>query len=142
MLVNLFYKFKNEIKQNIGFVFLFAVLIFVDQFLKFIDKDPFLNYNFAFSLPFSKIVIYTIYFFVLTFLGYYSFRVWKQINIYEKICWSFVFAGAFSNIGERIIFGFVKDFIYIHFGNLVGIYNLADFYIIFGALILFFLPRK
>jgi lipoprotein signal peptidase len=45
-----------------------------------------------------------------------------------------ILAGAVSNVGERTIFGFVRDWVYIY----TGVFNLADGYIILGIIILFF----
>ena len=59
----------------------------------------------------------------------------------HKLAWALVLAGGASNIIERIIMGSVRDFIYIHWRNLTGIYNLADFYIIVGVLVLLVAPR-
>ena len=46
------------------------------------------------------------------------------------------FAGALSNVVERIVLGSVRDFIYIIFYHWVGVYNLADGYIIAGIILL------
>jgi lipoprotein signal peptidase len=47
-----------------------------------------------------------------------------------------IFAGAASNIGERILLGYVRDFIYISLYKWTGVYNAADGYIILGIVLL------
>ena len=56
--------------------------------------------------------------------------------------WMLIFAGAASNIGERILLGYVRDFIYITFYKWTGVYNAADFYILIGIVILLFVNKK
>lgn len=147
--------FENERPKLGSFVFWFCVLaifIFVDQILKFfifgklrskfffdaIGLVLFRNYNFAFSLYLPVPLMYAIYtgviFAILIFLR-------KQFIIFTKVqtlAWVLILAGAFSNIGERIFLGYVRDFFYIF----SGIFNLADAYIIAGIIILVFYSRK
>jgi hypothetical protein len=64
----------NSQKNTISFlkygVFLFAVLIGIDQFSKSFIKNPFLNDRFAFSLPIPTNLIYVIYVLVITSIIY------------------------------------------------------------------------
>ena len=55
-------------------------------------------------------------------------------RILDKLGFVLIISGAVSNIGERILNGFVIDFIHIH----TGVFNVADFFIILGILFLFF----
>jgi lipoprotein signal peptidase len=132
----------NSQKNTISFlkygVFLFAVLIGIDQFSKSFIKNPFLNDRFAFSLPIPTNLIYVIYVLVITSIIYYIVNNYKNFSNLTLFSWILILAGAFSNIGERIIFGSVKDWIYL----LNGIFNLADFYIILGILILLLQKNK
>jgi signal peptidase II len=144
-------KQKNARMDFCWGVFL-LVGIFLDQLSKYIifeivvkDRLPknigvylFQNFNFAFSLPLSKVFIYLIYFFVLVGIGFYLKKNFFTLPSISKVAWVFILAGAISNIGERIYFGYVRDFIYLF----SGIFNLADFYIIFGVLILFFSKER
>lgn len=143
-------KQKDESKIISSFVFsfiFFALLIVVDQVVKYeifshhIDGGfilPFQNNNFAFSLHVPIVIIYLLYGVILVFILKYFFSNFKKFSSLELIAWLLILAGAFSNIGERIVLGYVRDFILI----LSGIFNLADFYIIGGILILLFMGKK
>ncbi len=112
-------------------------LIFADQLSKYTVKHPFINTAFAFSLPLPKIAIYAIYMVVLGLIGSYILTKHKNFLGREKLAWVFILSGAVSNIAERVLLGYVRDWIYI----LNGVFNLADFFIIFGMLVLFY-PSK
>lgn len=129
--------------------FVFFVLIFLDQVTKYfafhtnffatlnlfwplVGKQNFLNSNFAFSLPLPGWLMYLIYFCVFSLMLVYVVNHFKIFSSKQFVAWTFVFAGAISNIGERILFGSVRDFIYIYH----GIFNVADFYIFFGIMLL------
>lgn len=120
----------------------FFLLILVDQVLKGLAKDIFLNQNFAFSLPLPAWLMYAVYAGVLCVSGNYLIKHHRQLSLWQQAGWLLIWAGAFSNIGERIVLGHVRDFIYITLFGLTGIYNLADGYILLGIAVLFFKDRK
>lgn len=120
-------------------VFLFLVLIVLDQLAKHLAKRIFYNSAFAFSLPVPVALIYVIYSAVLIGIIYYVFKHHRGFNLHTHTAWLLILAGAFSNVGERIILGSVRDFIFITLSKWTGVYNLADFYIIIGILILLFI---
>ena len=146
--------FKNE--RLWSFVFWFLSLVFLDQISKywifnfghkgvsvflgrpFVGITLFYNQYFAFSLPFDQILIYIIYFFVLTVIVVHLFLNFQKFSNYEYLGWLLVLAGGLSNIVERLITGRVQDFIYIF----SGIFNFADIYIILGLVILLFTKAK
>jgi lipoprotein signal peptidase len=117
-------------------VFLFPII--VDQFVKSKIQNPFLNYNFAFSLPLPKGLIFFTYAIILIFICAYFFKNFRKFRSLEFFGWILIFSGAVSNIGERIVLGYVRDYIYI----LNGIFNLADGYIILGILVLLIGSKK
>ncbi len=121
--------------------FLFAALVLADQMAKLFAHSVFKNSKFAFSLPLPIALIYFIYGLVLLGMIIYTVGDYKSFSETTKTAWVFIFAGAVSNIGERIILGYVRDFIYISFYRWTGIYNLADGYIILGILLLLFSTR-
>lgn len=121
---------KNENLFMSVFVFLFLVVI--DQVAKFYATNVFKNYNFAFSLPVPKILMYGIYAVVLFFALKYFLENYANYSRLSLFSWTLVFAGAFSNLIERIYLGYVRDFIYVW----SGVLNFADFYIILGVLLL------
>ncbi len=121
---------------SVGFYFcIFLLAIFVDQVIKFFVTDHFKNYYFAFSAPVPQVVMYLVYGTALTILAVYMYRSFLTFDIPRKLAWTFIGAGAVSNVAERIVLGYVKDFISI-FG---GILNVADFYILGGVFILLLL---
>jgi signal peptidase II len=142
---------KNERPYLGSFVFILGgiILIVIDQLVKYIAfKNPqwevlrfleplarqenFRNYLFAFSLPIPQWLIFIVYGAVLYLIFQYLSRQYYSLNRNEKIAWVLVVAGALSNIGERIILGYVRDFIYIA----TGIFNIADLYILLGIIVL------
>lgn len=123
-------------------VFLFVLFIFADQAAKYFANRAFYNSAFAFSLPVPVSLMYLIYFIVILGMTYYVFKNYQTFLINTKLAWMLIFAGATSNIGERILLGYVRDFIYITFYKWTGVYNVADGYIIIGILILLLSSRR
>lgn len=111
---------------------MFAILVFVDQLSKYRAVRVFYNAAFAFSLPVPVWLIYVIYFFLLLAMTAYCAKHYARFDSAQILGWTLIFAGAFSNIGERLVLGFVRDWIYI----LSGVFNLADGYIIAGIILL------
>jgi lipoprotein signal peptidase len=110
-------------------------MIAVDQASKFLALhygEVFRNYHFAFSLPLPSSLMYGIYMAILLAIIVYVSRRYRSFSRQESLAWVLVFAGSLSNIGERIILGYVRDFIYL----LAGIFNFADFYILLGMVLL------
>lgn len=129
-------------KRAVGWMAVFFLLILADQILKGLAKNIFLNQNFAFSLPLPAWLMYAVYTGVLCVSGVYLVRQRRQLSLWQQAGWLLVWAGAFSNIGERIVLGHVRDFIYITLFGLTGIYNLADGYILLGIIVLLFKEKK
>lgn len=131
---------QNSTPQKNAAVFLisgvFLLLIIIDQLSKYFAKNLFLNYQFAFSLPVPPALMYFIYSLVLLAIIYHIAAHHHRLSFKAKLAWTFILAGASSNITERIILGYVRDFIYITFYKWTGVYNLADFFIIVGIIIL------
>ena len=132
---------RNEDLKNAGVfwkfgVFLFALLVVIDQLSKYLAHNIFQNPVFAFSLPLPVWLIYVIYLLVVAGMVYYLLNNYQSLTVSAKAAWVFIFAGAASNIGERIVLGYVRDFIYITFYKWTGVYNLADGYIIVGIILL------
>lgn len=122
------------------FILIFVAAIIIDQVGKHLARNIFYNSNFAFSLPLPIWVIYGIYFFVLLGMIFFVAENFRKLNFISMAAWGIIFAGAVSNIAERIFTGRVRDFIYITFLKWTGIYNPADFFIILG-IILLLMPR-
>ncbi|MBU6447871.1 signal peptidase II [Patescibacteria group bacterium] len=125
----------KNIKEKVLYSFLFFLFVLVDQLTKYYFSDhSFRNYFFAFSLHIPIWLMYAIYAILLGGLLYW-FIVATKKTVWTKLAFVLIVAGAISNLVERIALGYVRDFIYIH----TGVFNLADFMIILGLIILFFI---
>ena len=61
----------------------------------------------------------------------------KIDNKFEKVAYSLILGGAIGNLANRIIYGYVIDFIDIKiFGYDYPIFNLADGFIVIGVILL------
>ena len=128
---------KSDHHWSFFFLWLsFFALIVIDQLSKHFVTRRFLNYNFAFSLPVPVSLMYVIYAAVIAGMIYYVLKNHRQFSFLTKFAWTLIFAGAISNIGERILLGYVRDFIYISLYKWTGVYNAADGYIILGIVLL------
>lgn len=128
----------KNIKEKSALSFLFFLFTFIDQFTKrFVLKEQsalvFRNENFAFSLELPSFLMYPTYVVLLGLLLNWFVKK-ENKKILDKLGFVLILSGAVSNIGERILNGFVIDFIHIH----TGVFNIADFFIILGILFLFF----
>lgn len=64
-------------------------------------------------------------------------------NKYESICYGFIIGGALGNLLDRIIYGYVIDFLdFTIFNYNYPIFNIADTFIVIGILILIILSFK
>ena len=116
-------------------------LILLDQAAKYyvaMHGTVFRNYQFAFSLPVPSQYMYLFYALILGAIVWYMVQHWRNFGPREALAWTLILAGSLSNIGERILNGYVKDFIYI----LTGVFNFADLYIIAGIILLLLLGRN
>jgi lipoprotein signal peptidase len=116
-------------------------LVAVDQLSKFwVAKHGqiFRNYHFAFSAPVPPVFMYLIYTVILILIVWYVVTLYKKFTSIESLAWVLIVSGAVSNIAERVATGYVKDFIYLF----SGVFNLADFYILFGIVLLFIVRGK
>ena len=129
---------KNESRKQRAFVFWFLLLVILEQTIKSYIKNPFKNYNFAFGLPFPFWLSAMLAGTGLLAACFYFFRNYSKVNTLHQIAWVLILAGGVSNFFERVVLGFVRDYIYIF----SGVLNLADMYIILGIIILFFPERK
>jgi signal peptidase II len=137
------------LNRSYPYLVLFLGLVVIDQATKFLafngdfgsflnmlrpylGKQLFLNHYFAFSLPIIPLVSYLIYIVLLSGLLIWFVRL-NEKSVSAKLAFVFILAGALSNIGERIVLGYVQDFIYVGWGN---IFNLADVFIILGILLM------
>jgi signal peptidase II len=134
---------NNERKLKRSFVFCLAVVLGVvwDQYIKhlvFLNTNlpkflvHFKNYKFAFSLPLPVWLIFVLYGLVLTAAVRYFLKRFTFAQNLELLGWVLLFSGALSNVGERLVLGYVRDY----FRIFNGIFNLADLFIMLGILLL------
>lgn len=148
-------KFISKISvQNIAIALVIAIFFIADRILKILAVNAAIlppqklvgdiltfdftaNYYMAFSLPFGgsslNVIILLL---IITLIAVISFLAFsdKQHKL-EIILLSFILLGAVSNIADRLIYGYVID--YLDLKNFT-IFNLADMMISGGALILIF----
>lgn len=122
-----------------------ALLIFLDQITKtvFAGRDFFFigihfhnmqNYALPFGLDFGSRINFFILFFAYTVL---AIVISRQDASSKKVWWgrALFVAGASGNLADRILFGYVRDFIDLGLGF---VFNLADVFIVVGLLLVLF----
>lgn len=124
-------------KYSFGFWLVeILTLIVIDQavqyFVQLSGASIFRNYQFAFSLPLPHVLMYSIYIIAIVFILWYVVHSWATLTTLARLGWGLVIAGGLSNIGERILLGYVRDFIYIA----TGVFNIADGFILLGAILI------
>jgi signal peptidase II len=152
------YFFSKKLAGIFGWFFVFAVLVGFDQIAKFLvfreewffsllsigesyilGFQRYLNYGFVFSLPMPVVLMFVIYFLVGVFLLIYLWKNWNGFSGLMRFSWILIVAGGVSNVLERLVLGYVRDFIYFYGGLII---NLADLYIFFGAIVICLIVRK
>jgi len=107
---------------------------FLNSLRPVLGRQLFLNNQFAFSLPVATGLIYLIDLVLVVALLYWFFRI-KNKSAKNYIAIILILVGAFGNIYDRIALGYVRDFIYVFWGN---VFNLADIYIVIGIALMIF----
>lgn len=105
----------------------FFLIILFDQISKYKVSVAACNRGIAFGISVNATLISVIVLLVI-FLIFL-----REKNQIERIGFSMIFAGGLSNLFDRLVVGCVRDFIKI--GSFPA-FNLADFAITFGVLIL------
>lgn len=103
----------------------------------FLELKLFLNPALALSLPLNNNVIIAASAIILIVIISYLIKTAKNPKIFLAL--SLIFAGAFSNLIDRLRFGGVIDFLNLAY---LPAFNLADLYISIGAMLLFLSLRK
>ena len=81
-------------------------------------------------------IIVLISFIIILVIGYYVLKN-KPNTKMEKIAYSLILGGAVGNFIDRIIYGYVIDFMDFYiFGYNYPIFNIADTFIVIGIIIL------
>lgn len=144
------------LNKQYGLIFLFAVAcdsIIIDQVIKWlvlrgniswprngiIDSTIIWNQGMAFGIILPLVVWITL----VGLLGYIMIRYFIEHALYNHwvtiIAGGLIVGGAISNIIDRIAYGAVLDFIDLHWWP---VFNLADSFIVIGAVLLILWPVK
>ncbi len=125
-------------------------LIVIDQITKLIfnSRDFFVgpihfhsvkNFGLAFSLNFGLIPNIILLTLGLFYFAYYYYQRRKFFSFVGELTFVLIFAGAISNIIDRIYIGYVRDFIDIGLGFT---FNLADAFVVVGLLMFLYIADK
>ncbi|HYC79946.1 MAG TPA: signal peptidase II [Candidatus Binatia bacterium] len=120
----------------------FGTLVLIDQITKayFAGRDffflgihfhPINNYALPFGLDFGPGLNFVILFFVYLIVGWMIFRI-KLEGDWSQWGKPIFLAGATSNLIDRMMLGYVRDFIDLGLGF---VFNLADVFILTGLII-------
>lgn len=91
------------------------------------------NTGIAFSIPFSGIFLNILIIFILFLLFYYFFYLLKTQEYKTASFFVFVILGAFSNLYDRLVFGYVIDYFDLRW---FSVFNIADSMIVLSVLFL------
>lgn len=125
---------------------LITLLIFLDQITKaiFASRDFFLgfihfklvkNFGLPFGINFTPAISLILVLLIFLFLLLFWFKNQNNLSRSQQLALSLVLSGAVSNIADRIVFGFVRDFLDV---NLGFVFNLADVFVVLGVIIMLF----
>ncbi|MBD3359120.1 MAG: hypothetical protein GF365_00205 [Candidatus Buchananbacteria bacterium] len=123
-----YYIILNKIPRQ-GFYFFSGLL----------QIDFFTNPNIAFGLPLPQTLIIILVIFILICLSFFWYLSLFQQKIGQLIALSLIILGSLSNLLDRLIFGYVIDYINIF---IWPVFNLADAMIVTGIIIYLILNFK
>jgi len=101
-------------------------------FFNILQIALFPNQNIAFSLPLPQILTIVIVIVILMVLSYIWVQSLLKNNLWGLTASSLIILGALSNLLDRLLFGFVIDYINIF---IWPVFNLADIMIVAGIII-------
>ena len=134
---------KNKIIYLIG-----AIVVIFDQLTKmFIDKsktiiegffylNPVENQGAAWSI-FSNQTIFLISISLVILVVLFRYQVFFKMNKRNKIAFGLVYGGLLGNLLDRVLFGYVRDFLDFYiFKYDYPVFNIADIAIVCGLILL------
>ena len=143
----------NKIKTKFYFLFLSIFIILIDQFTKYflfnnyktiINKDFLLfrldyvkNYGAAFNIFSGNRIFLSLISIIFSILLTYLILRKNTLNTIDLISYSFILGGTIGNGIDRILRGFVIDFINLNIINF-PVFNIADISINIGFIILIY----
>lgn len=127
----------NALIKKAAFV---SFLIFADQLIKYFvwisENISVCNTEIAFGIKIHKVFFYIIWLVIIITITFFYIRI---VNINTVLSYGLILGGAISNMIDRFSRGCVIDFINLPFWPS---FNLADFFITAGALILIYKKIK
>jgi len=142
-----------NIKTKLYFVSLSIFIVLIDQFTKylmfynkkiFINKDFLLfkldfvkNYGAAFNIFSGSRIFLSFISIIFSILLIYLVLKKNTLNSFDLYSYSFILGGTFGNGMDRILKGFVIDFIDLNFINF-PLFNIADISINIGFIFLLY----
>jgi len=120
----------DQITKTLALKYFQTPITIIENFFLFTYSE---NEGIAFGISFPKILL-IIFIIILLVLVYYLGK--KELNLNKtlsQISISLIIAGGFSNLIDRLVHGFVIDFISIW---IWPTFNIADIYITVGVLLI------
>ena len=144
---------NSKPQTKLYFLYLSIFVILIDQFTKyimfnnyktFINKDYLLfrldfvkNYGAAFNILNGNRILLSFISIVFSILLTYLILRKNTLNFFDLISYSFILGGTIGNGIDRVIRGFVIDFINLNVINF-PVFNIADISINIGFIFLFY----
>ena len=141
----------NKIQTKLYFLFLSICIVLIDQFTKylifnnkklFINKDFLLfkldfvkNYGAAFNIFSGSRIFLSLISIIFSILLFYLILRKNNLNKIDLYSYSFILGGTIGNGIDRIIKGYVIDFINLNIINF-PVFNIADISINIGFIFL------
>jgi len=143
----------NKVQTKLYFLFLSFFIIFIDQFTKylmfynhklFINKDFLLfrldyvkNYGAAFNILSGSRIFLSFISITFSILLIYLMLRKNNLNVIDLYSYSFILGGTIGNGIDRILKGYVIDFINLNIINF-PVFNIADISINIGFIFLLY----
>ena len=143
----------NKMQTKLYFLILSIFIILLDQFTKdwmfnnyitVLDKDFIIfkldfvkNYGAAFNIFSGNRIFLSFISIIFSILLCYLILRRNSINLIDLISYSFILGGTIGNGIDRILRGFVIDYINLNFINF-PVFNIADISINIGFIFLFY----
>ena len=143
----------NKIQTKLYFLSLSIFIVLIDQFTKYlmfynnktvINKDFLLfkldfvkNYGAAFNIFSGNRIFLSCISIIISILLTYLILRKNTLNSYDLYSYSFILGGTIGNGMDRILRGFVIDFINLNFINF-PVFNIADISINIGFIFLLY----
>lgn len=159
---------KSTAAKQFRYLWISAVIILLDQFVKIIIKQTlplyesrnvlgeFLmlthvrNTGAAFSISLGSPEFNRTFFIIMTILAIFFviYLIYRSTTKLQRIAYCLIIGGAVGNLIDRILFGYVTDFVDVDFFNIIinrwPVFNVADSSIVIamGLLILDLILHK